>query len=181
MQAGAAGQHLTSPEPKSDVPTMTTTTTITTLTLDAPIAAVAEALRAAGTGVELHLASASPWRYTIALCAPPDMESSGVTILERPVTVAIAARAPNVCGYMLPALIAESSVLGETAHRRWGAPDGEHERKRAVRHDGRTLSAALRTALEELRAAAQDAIALADARAMAIAAEQARYAEALAR
>ena len=174
------------PQPESNVPTMTTTRHHPSplLFVSSTAAQIATYLRAVGPGVEIVIASdvPSPWCYTLELMPPPAVEPSGAKIAPRLVLVEIAAYAPaDEHGHVRPDLRCDDYVLGHHVSSHWGfRSDDGSQRNRAETVAAPTLTEAIDMALAILRGAAKDAEHLASARAMAIAAEEARYAAALA-
>lgn len=156
------------------------------LTMSTPAEVVADALRHAGPEAEIEIVGrADGYVWSVRLLPPSPHPDHGADIPARPVrvqvTIGIDAEFdddgdPSVrCD-----LQTEAVVLGQMLHALWGRRDGSRFYRRQW-FGGDTLTHAVGRALAVLRLEHDAAVDRVNARAMAIAAEDARYAEALAR
>jgi hypothetical protein len=156
------------------------------LTMSTPAEVVAERLRQAGPEAEIEiLGRADGYEWAVELMAPDLHPASGANIPARSVrveaTIYMAADPDEKDGTVTrPDLRTDALVFNEAVHARWGWR-GQRRMYRYETYGGATLTEAAASALAALRLEHDAAVARVDARAVAIAAEDARYAAALAR
>jgi hypothetical protein len=167
------------------------TTETTTITMSTPIETIAAELRRAGPDAKVWIASAAPgWKWSITLLAPAAHPASGSDIKVRPVRVAVAAYVKADDWHeqyrdhsVSPELCTSDAVMGQEVTIWWGRSTGMDGKLRFIdtARNGDTLSGAVAAGMEKLRAEHDAAVTRGNAREIAIAAEDARYAAALAR
>jgi len=164
----------TSPEHPTPTPTPT-------LTVTSKLDDVCAELRRVGPDVRITLAGrAAEWSYSIKLCDPPDVTPEGTSIARRDVKIVIGVAVDAAGWSMVPhdqRML--HIVLGESVGAGWGEHDGQLRRRSKAVED-RTLSLAVAPGLAELADIDEFIFQHQAARAMAVAAEEARYAAALA-
>jgi len=158
---------------------MTDTTDTVIYTIDTPPDTITAELRGVGDSVPIELIGRVPgWAWYIKLLESEPPPEEGCTFEPRKVRVSLTARVAAYDGAVRAEHLHDGRVLGEPVNRKWG----DYWKGTCSRHVifwQPTLSAAVRAAMAELVASHAACEAHATARAMAIAAENARYAAAL--